>query len=109
MSLGGQIGDPFWKEDTKSSKSDKDVGRDNNFVIDHTYPFLDTILSRLDNRLSKTDKRLSVTDNKIKYIIPIPSSAMIGRNDIRDQLDFERFWLIGVFVEKVTWVEQEMY
>ena len=32
------------------SKSDKDVGTDNNFVIDHTFPFLDTRLSRLDNK-----------------------------------------------------------
>ena len=31
------------------SKSDKDVATDNNFVIDHTFPFLDTRSSRLDN------------------------------------------------------------
>ena len=40
-----------WTEDqiNKFSKSDEDVVTDNNFVIDHTFPFLDTRLSRLDN------------------------------------------------------------
>ena len=33
----------------KFSKLDKDVGTENNFVIDHTFPFLDTRLSRLYN------------------------------------------------------------
>ena len=35
--------------DKKLSNSDKDVATDNNFVIDYTFPFLDTRLSRLDN------------------------------------------------------------
>ena len=33
----------------KFSKSDKDVGTDHNFIIDQTFPFLDTRLPRLDN------------------------------------------------------------
>ena len=35
--------------DKEFSKSDKDVATDYNFGIDHTFPFLDTKLSRLDN------------------------------------------------------------
>ena len=38
--------------DKKFSKSDKDVATDDNFVIDHTFPFLDTRLPILDNNFN---------------------------------------------------------
>ena len=40
-----------WNEDQikEFSKSEEDVLTDNNLVIDHTSPFLDTRFSRLDN------------------------------------------------------------
>ena len=55
-----------WDQINEFSNSDKDVATDNNFVIEHTFPFSwiqyyqDQITIATDNRLSQTDKTLNI-------------------------------------------------